>query len=98
MFPSMALAKVTGGRGWRQALALWLNANITAQNAADRIANFFVGIMFTFMALSWLHTDAASKVPKCKVLLNKYLKYLSINWLRHGIISRPCALPSRTES
>jgi hypothetical protein len=34
------------------------------------------------------HTDAASQVPRCKALLNKYLKYLSITLLRHDIIFR----------
>jgi hypothetical protein len=55
MVPSMAVeAVITGGRGWRVALALGLNANITVQNAADRIARFFLGIRFTFIGSPWL--------------------------------------------
>jgi hypothetical protein len=48
MLPFIALvAEMTGGRGWRVALALWLNANITVQK--ERIASFFVGTVFTFI-------------------------------------------------
>jgi hypothetical protein len=32
-------------------------------------------------------------VPRCKVLLNKYLKYLSITLLRHDLIFRLRACP-----
>jgi hypothetical protein len=35
--------------GTRSALALWLNASIAAQKAAQRSASLFVGIIFTFM-------------------------------------------------
>jgi hypothetical protein len=38
-----------GGRGWGVALALWLNAKIRAQKAAERIASFFFGSLFTFI-------------------------------------------------
>jgi hypothetical protein len=92
MLPFMALAKVTGGRGWRVALALWLNANITVQNAAATIASFFVGIMLIFIKDLCLHIEAAERVPTCKALLNKYFKYLSISRLRHDAISTPHCL------
>jgi hypothetical protein len=87
------VAEMTGGRAWRVALALWLNANITAQKAAERIATLFVGIMFILIGSFRLYTDAARQMPRCKALLNKYLKYLSITWLRHDITFRLRACP-----
>jgi hypothetical protein len=51
------------------ALALWLNASIAAQNAAESIASFFVEIIFTFLENFMLHDVPAAHVPNVKSFL-----------------------------
>jgi hypothetical protein len=49
-----------------RALALWLNASITAQKAAEKIGIFFLEIMFIFTGNFMLCTKSAAHVPDLK--------------------------------
>jgi hypothetical protein len=43
-----------GGIGWGAALALWLKANVAAQNAAASTASFFKGTMLFIFIVSFM--------------------------------------------
>jgi hypothetical protein len=64
-------------------LALWLNASIAAQKAAQRSASLFVGIIFSFM----LQMNKAIIVPRAEGLSSEHRKFLSIIGLSYRVNS-----------
>src|SRR4030095_8088128 len=90
-FASPKVRLTTGVRGWRVALAFWLNASITAQTAAESNASFFGGTMLSVFIVSFMLPP--SEQDQCQVEILAYEIYNSLytSDLRGFIIHSLCA-------